>query len=71
MVHYKVSIDLCQGLPDGGNAFCGVSILTAGERFHYLGETTRPSYLRPKVDCPDCIRMYDAVVNDFLGSKNP
>lgn len=71
MVHYKVNLNLCKGLEDGVHAFCGVSVYKPGEEFHILGPAEGTPTFRPKVDCPDCIRMYDAVINDYLGSKNP
>jgi hypothetical protein len=73
MVHYKVNPVLCEGLADGHRAFCGIEVGTPGEQFHLLGPVAEagPAHLRPWVDCPKCIRMYDAVINDYLAEKNP
>jgi len=68
VTHYKVNPILCGGLADGEHAFCGIDTKALGEDFHMLGALAyaKPYYLRPAVDCPMCIRMYDAVINDFL-----
>ena len=73
MVHYKVNPDLCEGLADGHRAFSGVEFGTSGEQFRLLGPiaSTPAPYLQPTVDCPKCIRMYDAVINDWMSEKNP
>jgi hypothetical protein len=73
MVHYKVHPSLCEGLPDGHHAFCGVGITTPGEEFHLLGavEGVPPYWQRWAVNCPMCIKMYDAVINDFMSPRSP
>jgi hypothetical protein len=68
VTHYKVHTILCEGLLDGQRSFCGLDIATPGEKFHLIGAISEaePYYERPKVDCPKCMRMYDAVINDYL-----
>jgi hypothetical protein len=71
MTHYKVHPILCEGLADGQHAFCGIAVSTPGEKFRLLGaikEAVAP-WARPLVDCPKCVRMYDAVINDFLAQR--
>lgn len=68
MTHYKVNPVLCDGLSDGQHAFCGIPTSTPGEEFHLIGAIAEavPYYKRQVTDCPKCLRMYDAVINDFL-----
>ena len=69
MTHYKVNPALCSDT----TAFCGVDTSTPGEQFHLLGPVpgANPWYQRPTVDCPTCQMRYDAVINDFLGRREP
>jgi hypothetical protein len=71
VTHYKVNPILCDGLPDGQHAFCGIPLSTPGEEFHLIGalKDAQPYYIRRLVDCPKCMKMYDAVINDFLARR--